>query len=135
MLLDELQQAVFGKSGTEGLIAAAHAYRAFARNNPGVYPLTLEAPGPKEYDLQKTSQALLQTIDLLFASCGLNDVQVIHAIRGFRSLLHGFVMLETSGGFGIPVDIDKSFEYSVSILLQGALDKEIISGDNDGTIL
>ena len=32
------------------------------------------------------------------------------AIRAFRSLLHGFVSLETTGGFALKADIDRSFE-------------------------
>ena len=34
----------------------------------------------------------------------------IDAIRALRSALHGFVMLETAGGFGLPVDVDRSFD-------------------------
>ena len=26
--------------------------------------------------------------------------------RGLRSLMHGFVSLETGGGFGLPLDVD-----------------------------
>ena len=33
----------------------------------------------------------------------------IDAIRALRSMLHGFVSLEAGGGFGLPVDIERSF--------------------------
>ena len=34
-----------------------------------------------------------------------------------RSALHGFVSLETSGGFGLPVNIDHSFDRLVDALI------------------
>jgi hypothetical protein len=36
-----------------------------------------------------------------------------------RSALHGFVALETGGGFGIPVDLDESFDRMVAALARG----------------
>ena len=43
------------------------------------------------------------------------------AIRAMRSALHGFVSLETNDGFGLPVSIDRSFDYLVDSLVR-ALD-------------
>jgi hypothetical protein len=36
-----------------------------------------------------------------------------------RSAVHGFVALESAGGFGIPLDVDDSFEWLVSALVSG----------------
>jgi hypothetical protein len=33
--------------------------------------------------------------------------------------VHGFAAIEIAGGFGIPLDVDKSFEWLVSALLAG----------------
>jgi hypothetical protein len=33
----------------------------------------------------------------------------VDATRFFRSALHGFVALETGGGFEMPVDLERSF--------------------------
>ena len=43
----------------------------------------------------------------------------VHAARAFRSALHGFVGLEAAGGFGMPVDLDASFERLVATLAGG----------------
>jgi hypothetical protein len=40
-------------------------------------------------------------------------------VRAFRSAVHGFVALEAAGGFGIPVDVDTSFERLVATLAGG----------------
>lgn len=34
----------------------------------------------------------------------------------FRAAVHGFVTLEASGGFGLPRDIDRSFDQMVAAL-------------------
>jgi len=39
--------------------------------------------------------------------------------RAFRSAVHGFVLLEAAGGFGIPVDLDDSFDRLVATLAGG----------------
>jgi len=43
----------------------------------------------------------------------------IHAARAVRSALHGFVLLETGGGFGIKLDLDESFARLVGLLDHG----------------
>jgi hypothetical protein len=35
--------------------------------------------------------------------------------------LHGFVSLEASGGFGLPDDVDESFETLIDVLVAGLL--------------
>ena len=39
----------------------------------------------------------------------LGEDDAIDATRALRSALHGFITLESGGGFGLPVDIDRSF--------------------------
>jgi hypothetical protein len=43
----------------------------------------------------------------------------LHAVRGLRSLVHGFATLEVAGGFGMPLDIDESFRRLVELLISG----------------
>lgn len=40
---------------------------------------------------------------------GLDEAAAIHAVRGLRSIVHGFATLELAGGFGLPLDCDESF--------------------------
>ena len=46
---------------------------------------------------------------------GIPEESVIDVIRTLRSALHGFVDLETRGGFGLPQSVDTSF----AVLLDG----------------
>ena len=43
----------------------------------------------------------------------------IHATRIIRAALHGFVTLETGGGFGIPLDLNDSYARLVDVLDRG----------------
>ena len=47
-------------------------------------------------------------LDIL-AGYDLRGDDAIDAARALRSMLHGFITLEAAGGFGLPVDIDRSF--------------------------
>ena len=39
----------------------------------------------------------------------LSDADTVHAIRGLRSVMHGFVSLEAAGAFAMPVDLSESY--------------------------
>lgn len=109
--------------GADALRAVAVAYRAFAREHPGLYEALLPAPGPGEDD--ELAAAMAQPVALLadvLQDLGAESSQAVHLIRALRSTLHGFVTLERDYGFGIPVDVDESFDTAVDIVIDGILD-------------
>ena len=112
---ETLRTAVMGRSGADAITALAHAYRAYATAHPGVYPLTQEArPNDPEY-----AAAGLRAIEPVVATlrgCGIPEPQLIHRVRTVRSSLHGFVLLESSAGFGLDVDVDASFDDLVAMV-------------------
>lgn len=105
-----ISRAAIGKSGDAAVMATAHAFRRFAHEHPGLYSLTLHAPAPDDEAHQSAARDILQVLHLVFLEYGLSEQDEVHAIRGLRSLVHGFVSLELSGGFGMPVDIDESYD-------------------------
>ena len=104
-----LQQAAVGQSGRAALCAMARAYRDFARAHPGVYPLTLRAADPRDLEMQQAQQSLIELLSIVLDAAHLSGDEALHAIRGLRSAMHGFVSLETSGGFALPLDLDESY--------------------------
>ncbi len=118
-ILDEMQKASLGKIGREALQAMAHLYRDFAHRHPGVYPLILRAPAPDDTAHQALSEQTVQTLLLLLASGGLKGDIALHAIRGLRSVMHGFVALEMAGGFGLDLSQDESYEFVINTYLDG----------------
>jgi hypothetical protein len=43
----------------------------------------------------------------------------VHRVRVIRAALHGFVSIEAEGGFGLPLDLDRSFELLLATLVAG----------------
>jgi AcrR family transcriptional regulator len=113
---DLLTRAAVGKSESDALTAIANAYRAWARQHPGRYPATLRAPAPTDRADVATSEQMVQVIYQALSGFGLTGDDAVDATRMLRSSLHGFVSLEAAGGFGLPRDVDRSFERMVSAL-------------------
>lgn len=123
-LATRLTKSAVGKTADDAVLAFAHAYRRFAQDHPGVYPATLRAPDPADTELNAVSDEIIEVLFAVMASYRLSDAQAIHAIRGLRSMLHGFVTLEAAGGFGIPLDLDESFNRAIRVFIVGLRHEE-----------
>jgi AcrR family transcriptional regulator len=119
LLIGRLRTATQGKVGPEAILALAHANRAFANDQPGLYPLLITAPDPDDEQRTAVAQEILQLFLLILASCGLTGDDALHAIRGIRAVVHGFITLETTEGFKMPLDPNKSFDLAVKTFLKG----------------
>lgn len=118
-LIERLREVAAGKIGREALLAMAFAYRQFAQDHPGIYPLTIRAPEPDEEQMTALAQELLQILLLVLGSMGISGEEAIEAVRGIRSILHGFTALEVAGGFKMDLDRDESFRRLVNSYLDG----------------
>jgi AcrR family transcriptional regulator len=114
-----LRDAAVGRSGPDALAAAARAYRAYALAHPGRYAATVGAPTSDDPVYQAAVQDTLEVVLAVLRGWALAGEDVVHAARAFRSAVHGFVVIEAAGGFGIPVDLDASFERLVATLAAG----------------
>jgi hypothetical protein len=104
-----LGRSAVGRSGPDAVRALAQAYRTWAKQHPGRYLAIQRAPGPEdETDRAASAETTKVLLDVL-GGFGLAGDDVIDAARTLRSALHGFVSLEMDSGFGLPVDIDRSF--------------------------
>lgn len=118
-LIVRLRGATAGQVGREALLALAAAYRRFAQEHPGIYPLTLRAPASDDPVMTALAQELLQMLLLILASFGIQGEDAFHAIRGLRALLHGFTTLEANEGFKMALDLDESFRRLITTYLDG----------------
>ena len=102
LALDELADgaaaALAGRAGRDALVAFADVYRDYAHEHPGRYaaaqlrldPETAAASaGPRHAEMMR---AILRGYDL-------TGPDETHAVRLLGSVFHGFVSLETQGGF------------------------------------
>lgn len=117
-LADACRTAVMGLAGGPALAALAAAYRDFARRRPGVYALT-QVARPDDDEFGARTQRLLDPVLAVLGGFGLAGDELIHAARSVRSALHGFTVLESGSGFGLDVDLDRSFEWLVVMLERG----------------
>ena len=110
---ERFTQAAIGQSGPAALIAVAQAYRAYIKESPGVYLASLRSSGtqqPVDAELSAAEEKSLRVTVAVVASFGLTGEDALHAVRGLRSLVHGFATLEIAGGFGLPLSLDESFD-------------------------
>ncbi len=114
-----LRDAAVGRSGRDALVAIAHAYRAFARENPGLYAATVRAPAADDAELLAAAARPVEVLVTVLAAWGFEGELAVHHVRVVRSALHGFVSIEAGGGFGLPLDLDESFERLVETLVAG----------------
>jgi AcrR family transcriptional regulator len=127
-VLNRLLRATIGKSRVEAIFAFANAYRAYARETPGRYALTLQAPDPGDRELQAIAQQIIEVAQAILAPYKLGEEEAIHAIRSLRSIVHGFISLEAAGGFAMPVDLDASFHWLINVFVAG-LDRPTMTGE------
>jgi AcrR family transcriptional regulator len=120
---DALRDAAVGRAGDDALTAMAHAYRSYAREHPGRYAATQRAPAADDAELSAAGARAVDVLLAILRGYGMDGDDAIHAARAVRSALHGFVALETGGGFGISVDLDESFDRMVAALARGLRDR------------
>lgn len=119
LLTAELNGAAQGQTGDAAVYALADAYLAFARKHPGLYEAIQRAPDGGDELLAAKSGELVGRIVGALSAYGLKGDAALHAVRVFRSMLHGFVSLERQGGFGLPLGLDATFQMMIEIFLTG----------------
>ncbi len=114
-----VSRAAVGRSGRDALVAVCLAYRAWVHTHPGRYAATVRAPAADDLEDQQAAAEVFAVVVDVLAGFGLEDQRAIDAARTVRSAVHGFVVLEASGGFGLPRDLDASFAFLIDTLAGG----------------
>ena len=127
-----LTRATIGKSRDDAVRALAVAYRAFVKRHPGTYAATMVAAPKNDPAVEAAAGQIVETLLSVLSGYGLDRREGIHAIRAMRSAVHGFAALEIAGGFGIPLDVDKSFDWLVSSLLKGLSSSALVATGRKG---
>jgi AcrR family transcriptional regulator len=116
-LADVMRRAAVGRARDEALLAIAVAFRSWANEHPGLYAATVKAATPGDLDDERAGLEALKVITDVLQGYGLSGDDAIDATRALRAILHGFVTLQSAGGFGYPVDIDHSFLRAIEALI------------------
>ncbi len=105
-----MTRAAVGLARVEALVALGRAYRIFAADHPGLYAASLQAAPADDEALTRAGNEVVATILAVLAGYGLEGDDALHATRGLRAIIHGFVSLEAAGGFGLSLDLGESLE-------------------------
>ncbi|MEV8266852.1 TetR-like C-terminal domain-containing protein [Microbacterium sp. NPDC076911] len=108
-LAQALGHAAIGRSRDDAVKRMALAYRDWARAHPGQYSLTMRAAQADDDEDLEASTAIADVIYNVLSGYDLHGDDAVHATRFLRSALHGFIALETTGGFELAVDVDQSY--------------------------
>jgi AcrR family transcriptional regulator len=114
---DVLGRAAVGRARGDAIVSMSHAYRAWAADHPGRYAAAQRAPVPGDMDDMTASDHAVRVVADVLAGYNLRGDDAVDAIRALRAALHGFVTLEADGGFGLPVDVDRSYDRLVAGLI------------------
>lgn len=102
----------------------ALAYRGWAIANAPMYRLMTSTP------FDPTDSALLGLTARVAGSLtglALPPGELIHAVRGLRSTVHGFVDLELAGQLALAIPPDESFDWLIDVVVRGAVRRDTIS--------
>ncbi|MFP5106700.1 WHG domain-containing protein [Neobacillus sp. C211] len=118
-LYEVMTDAAIGVSGTEAVLAVSQAYVDFSRKHPGIYEATLLAPDPEDVDVQQAGAKIVDLSVRVLQVYHLEGERALHAVRGLRSILHGFSALEQKGGFKMSLDLNESLMIIIKAFLLG----------------
>lgn len=79
-------------------------------------------------------ERVLGSLAAVLSGYDVDPADTVHAMRMLRSLLHGFALIETAGGFQLSADVDESFEWLVDFVdrgLRSSAEQELPQGRRD----
>jgi AcrR family transcriptional regulator len=120
-----LADATADRHGADALRAVAHALRGYALAHPARYLAAQTGSwvqDPEATDVHAAAARTVQVVDRVVGELGVDPARHVDAVRAVRAAVHGFVLLELDGGFGMPEDVGTSFGYLVDGLA-GALSR------------
>ncbi|MEU4202230.1 WHG domain-containing protein [Streptomyces sp. NPDC045470] len=115
-IADQAGRAVLGRSADEAIRAFMTAWRRYAQHHPHRYSAVLQSPDPR------TAEAGTRLVDIITATLrayGMEDSAAVHAARCLRAAVHGFAVLETQDAFGLPENLDDSYELLIRMTIAG----------------
>lgn len=123
-LEEKMFLSIIEESGYEAIKSMAYAFYDYATENKGIFEAMLWY---NKYMIEEGNQVTHNTFDILFKilrKLNLSDETINHFIRTLRGFLEGYVLLVNHQAFGHPLSIQKSFDFSLNILINGVKNME-----------
>ncbi|RED65597.1 TetR-like C-terminal domain-containing protein [Cohnella lupini] len=119
LLENRLNDAAIGQSGKQALIEIGKTYVQFVRLHPGLYEAIIRLNDSNHPGLEESKTNILNLFIRLMKPLGVPQEETTHAIRGLRSLVHGFASLESTGGFQMKEDLMESISKAITYYIDG----------------
>ena len=117
-LVEELRQAMVGKTRGDALMALAKAYVIFARQHPAWYKSFIDSHLVRKQETEKSIQAMVLLIFEAFATFRMTEEQCVHWGRILRSTMHGFAALEGAGWFShLPYELETTYFIAIENII------------------
>ena len=120
-MLEHLKDAVRGVvPPEEQLLTLALSLRRWARAHAGLYAVMSQIE--PDNDHPEFRALMVDLFDLFFrplAQLGVAEADHLHALRGLRAAMHGFVLLENSGQYALSTAPEESYRWLIAGLLRG----------------
>jgi hypothetical protein len=115
-MTDVATAAALGRSGDAAIAALMRRLRAYGVEHPARY---LAVPPDPMHDsaLAQPAARFIEVFLAVLRGYGLHDAAAIHATRRLRVIVHGFVSIESSGGFGLAEDPAETYEQLIQMYL------------------
>lgn len=125
MQRDVEMAAIEGKAGTDGIMALANTYRAFAKEHRQLYRLIMSTAASCGQRLGDISRCIVDPFLSVLEYTTLTEEEKYHWQRVLRGVVHGFVSQEDTGFFAhLPADVDSSFQTAIQCYIDGLTQAE-----------
>ncbi|WBB99390.1 MULTISPECIES: TetR/AcrR family transcriptional regulator [unclassified Solwaraspora] len=113
---DELTRHTLGLSRDAAVAALMRASRGYVRRYPARWA-AMPADPLREPATAAAGTRLLEVFLAVLRGYGLDPAAAVHATRCLRATVHGFVALEVAGGFGLPEDLEQTYDRLIAMVV------------------
>ena len=96
-----------------------YAFYDYSTNNKGVFTAMLWYNKYENDEKENDTTRLFNRIFKVMKSLDICDDNINHIVRTLRGFLEGFSLLVNNNAFGNPILIQKSFDLSIEIIMNG----------------
>lgn len=119
LLEKEMMKAAIGKAKDDAVIALGYAYRNFAASHRGLFEAMQWYNMYQTNEHLQATEGLVSVIFQVLDAYDLMEEQKVHIVRMLRGFLHGFSAIENHNGFGNPLPVEDTFDFSLRIIIGG----------------
>lgn len=105
--------------GAEGVREFAARWRAWGLAHPGLYVIAARTHVGASPEVYAGGARIVEVALERLRAMGIPEGEAVHTARSLRALVHGFIVLELTDGFGLNVDVGESFARAVDALIVG----------------